>query len=103
MVAVRHQDPRYFCKGTGSIGSRALYAFSTVVIRRGDNGRWQPNYSNVLGSLASAGISNLYYLSANRNGTQVTIDNALLGTAEGAVSALILEFVLRKISQGNPH
>ena len=56
-------------------------SFSTVVICRGDNGRWQPNYSNVLDSLASAGISNLYYPSANRNGAQVTIDNALLGTA----------------------
>jgi hypothetical protein len=95
-----HQDPRYFYKGTGSIGSRALYAISTVVICRGDNGRWQPNYSNVLGNLASAGISNIYYPSTNRNGAQVTIDNALIGTAEGAISALIQEFVLRKVSRG---
>ena len=61
LPSVLHQDPRYFYKGTGSIGSRALYAISTVVICRGDNGRWQPNYSNVLGNLASAGISNVYY------------------------------------------
>ncbi len=101
LPSVFHQDPRYFYKGTGSIGSRALYAISTVVICRGDNGRWQPNYSSVLGNLASAGISNAYYPSTNRNGAQVTIDNALIGTAEGAISALIQEFVLRKISRGN--
>jgi hypothetical protein len=101
LPSVLHQDPRYFYKGTGSIGSRALYAISTTVICRGDNGRWQPNYSNVLGNLASAGISNVYYPSTNRNGAQVTIDNALIGTAEGAISALIQEFVLRKISRGN--
>lgn len=99
LPSLLHQDPRYFYKGTGSVGSRALYAISTVVICKGDNGRWQPNYSNVLGNLASAGISNLYYPSTNRNGAQVTIDNALIGTAEGAVSALIQEFVLRKISR----
>ncbi len=101
LPSVLHQDPRYFYKGTGSIASRALYAISTVAICRGDNGRWQPNYSNVLGNLASAGISNLYYPSTNQNSAQVTIDNALIGTAEGAISALIQEFLLRKISRGN--
>jgi hypothetical protein len=101
LPSVFHQDPRYFYKGTGSIGSRALYAISTVVRCKGDNGRWQPNYSNVLGNLASAGISNLYYPSTDQHGAQVTMDNALIGTAEGAISALIQEFVLRKISRGN--
>ena len=68
LPSILHQDPRYFYKGTGSITSRALYAISTVVICRGDNGRWQPNYSNVAGNLISAGISNLYYPASNRNG-----------------------------------
>lgn len=100
LPSILHQDPRYFYKGTGSIHSRALYAISTVVRCKGDNGRWQPNYSNVFGNLASAGISNLYYPSSNRNGAQVTIGNALIGTAEGAISALLQEFLLRKISRG---
>ncbi len=98
--SILHQDPRYFYKGTGSIASRALYAISTVVICRGDNGRWQPNYSNVLGSLAAAGISNLYYPASNRKGAAVTLDNALINTAEGAVGGLLQEFVLKKISRG---
>jgi len=100
LPALLHQDPRYFYKGTGSVPSRALYAISTVVICRGDNGRWQPNYSNVFGNLAAAGISNLYYPSSNRNGAGVTVDNALIGTAESAVGALLQEFLLKKISRG---
>ncbi len=101
LPSLLHQDPRYFYKGTGSIVSRALYAISTVVICKGDNGRWQPNYSSVLGSLAAGGISNLYYPSTDR-GVEVTIDNALLGTAGGAASSLLQEFLLRRISRGVP-
>jgi len=33
--SIFHQDPRYFYKGRGSIGSRALYAASAAVIARG--------------------------------------------------------------------
>lgn len=98
LPSILHQDPRYFYKGTGSIRSRALYAISTVVICRGDNGRWQPNYSNVLGNLAAAGISNIYYPASNRNGAQVTVDNALIGTATGAIGSLIQEFLIKKLT-----
>lgn len=101
LPSLLHQDPRYFYKGTGTILSRALYAISTVVICKGDNGRWQPNYSNVLGNLASGGISNLYYPSNDR-GFEITMDNALLSTAGGAASSLLQEFLLRKISSGVP-
>ena len=100
LPSIMRQDPRYFYKGTGSVASRALYAISTVVICRGDNGHWQPNYSNVAGNLISAGISNLYYPSSNRTGAGVTIDNALINTAEGAASALLQEFLLKRISRG---
>ena len=48
--SIFHQDPRYFYRGKGSIGSRALYAISAAVIARGDDGRWKPNYSRVLGT-----------------------------------------------------
>jgi Carboxypeptidase regulatory-like domain len=102
LPSLLHQDPRYFYKGTGTIRSRALYAISTVVICKGDNGRWQPNYSNVLGSLAGAGISNLYYPSTDRHGVDLTIGNALIGTASGAVGALFQEFLIKKISRGIP-
>jgi hypothetical protein len=95
-----HQDPRYFYKGTGTTRSRILYAISTVVICKGDNGHWQPNYSNVLGSLAGAGLSNLYYPSTDRHGAELTIRNSLIGSASGAIGALFQEFLLKKISKG---
>ena len=95
-----HQDPRYFYKGTGSIRARALYAIASVVICRGDNGRWQPNYSNVLGNLAAAGISNLYYPASDRNGVGLTIQNSLIDTAAGAAGALFQEFLVKRISRG---
>jgi len=94
------QDPRYFYKGTGSVISRAMYAISTVVICRGDNGRWQPNYSNLVGNLASASISNTYYPSSDRNGARLTINNWLIGDASGAISSLFQEFLVKKISRG---
>jgi hypothetical protein len=97
-----HQDPRYFYKGTGSTRSRILYAISTVVICKGDNGKWEPNYSNVLGSLAGAGISNLYYPAGSRDGATLTVRNALVGTASGAISSLFQEFLLKRISTGVP-
>lgn len=99
--SILHQDPRYFYKGTGSIRSRALYALSTVVIARGDNGRWQPNYSNVLGTFAAGGISNAYY-PANDRGFGLTMENSLIGLAAGGGTALLQEFLIRKLSRGVP-
>jgi hypothetical protein len=99
--ALLHQDPRYFYKGTGSIRSRTLYAISTIAICKGDNGRWQPNYSNLLGTFGAAGISNLYYPSNDR-GFQLTMENSLLGLAGNAAGALFQEFLIRKISRGVP-
>ena len=100
LPSILHQDPRYFYKGTGSIRSRALYAIATVVICKGDNGRWQPNYSNVFGNLASAGISNLYYPTSDRRGVRLTIDNWLIGDASGAISSLFQEFLVKRLSHG---
>ena len=97
LPSLLHQDPRYYYKGTGTIKARALYAIATVVICKGDNGRWQPNYSSILGDLASAGISNAYYPETDRHGVGLVIGNALIGTAEGAFSSLMQEFVLRHI------
>lgn len=96
--AVFKQDPRYFYKGTGSKKSRLFYALANAVICKGDNGRWQPNYSNVLGSLAAGGLSNLYYPASDRNGVGLTLQNTLIGLAGSAGSAVIEEFLLRKVT-----
>jgi len=90
------QDPRYFYKGTGSTGSRIYYAISRAVITKGDNKRWQPNYSAVLGELAAGGISNLYYPANDRNGAGLTFANAALGLVGGAAGNVFQEFVVPK-------
>ena len=92
------QDPRYFYKGTGTVRARTLYALANAVICKGDNGRWQFNYSGVLGSLAAGGISNLYYPASNRSGVALTFENAGLDTVENAVDDLFEEFVLKKFT-----
>ncbi len=99
LPAVFHQDPRYFVKGTGSVASRALYAMASMVICKGDNRRWQPNYSNVLGNFASASLSNVYYPSSSRGG-ELIVGNAMMATAMGAVGGLFQEFVLHRMT---PH
>lgn len=96
------QDPRYFYKGTGTVRSRALYAIANAVICKGDNKRWQPNYSNILGSLAAGGISNLYYPAQNRNGLGLTFENALIGVGATAAANLLQEFVVRRLTSNTP-
>ncbi|MGA2570815.1 MAG: carboxypeptidase-like regulatory domain-containing protein [Terracidiphilus sp.] len=103
LPAVFRQDPRYFYKGTGSVASRAMYAIASSVICRGDNRHWQPDYSAILGGLASGGISNLYYPRSNRSGVEVTFANAAIGAGEGAVQNLIQEFVVRRLTPRLPH
>ena len=92
------QDPRYFYKGSGSKRSRMLYAIANSVICKGDNGHWQANYSSILGSLAAGGISNLYYPAENRDGVQLTFENALIGIGESAAVNLLQEFVIRRLT-----
>jgi hypothetical protein len=95
-----HQDPRYFYMGRGTKWHRTLYALSSAVIARGDNGKWQPAYAGVLGDFGSGAISNLYYPASNRNGAGLTIENGFLAVASDAVGNLLQEFVLKKISSG---
>lgn len=89
--ALLHQDARYYRMGEGSIKKRIFYSLGTTVRCKGDNGKWQPNYSNLLGNLASGGISNLYYPAADR-GFELTIQQGLVVTAEGSFGALLIEF-----------
>lgn len=97
------QDPRYFYKGTGSTRSRVLYALEYSVMCKGDNGRREVNYSGIVGGLAAGGISNLYYPASDREGLELTFENALLGTAGSAVQNLFQEFVVRKLTPHVPN
>jgi hypothetical protein len=102
LPSLLHQDPRYFYRGKGPVVVRALYAISTVVVCKGDNGRWEPNFSNVLGNLGAAGISSAYYPKGSRHGVQVTVDNAMIGVAYGSFGTLFQEFLLHRFTHGIP-
>ena len=101
MQSVFHQDPRYFYKGTGSARSRLLYAIATAFVCKGDNGHWQPDYSDVLGGLAAGEISTLYYPASSRTGLRL-FHNVLLGFAGRAAGNMAQEFLFRKITTHVP-
>jgi hypothetical protein len=92
------QDPRYFYKGTGSTRSRILYALANTVICKGDNKRWQLNYSGILGNFASGGISYLYYPTNDRSAAQLVLQNSLIRIGETSLARVLQEFVVRKLT-----
>jgi hypothetical protein len=100
--ALLRQDPRYFYKSTGSVTSRVFYALGMAFVCRGDNGKWQPNYSSVLGDIAYGAIYNTYYPASSRNGAVQTVEIGLLNSAEEGFSNLLEEFVFKHISTGTP-
>jgi len=111
LPAALHQDPRYFRMGSYTDGvpnggwKRFLYAISTNVRCKGDNGKWQPNYSNVGGNIIAGGISEFYYPKSER-GVGLVFTNALVVTAEGAIGSELLEFwpdIQRKLFKGHKY
>ncbi|HYL10232.1 MAG TPA: hypothetical protein VEU31_05800 [Candidatus Acidoferrales bacterium] len=55
------EDPRYYQKGKGSVGRRALYSIGRLFIARTDSGRRRFNFSEIVGNAAAGGISNIYH------------------------------------------
>jgi hypothetical protein len=103
LPSLLQQDPRYFYKGTGSVRSRILYALGNTVICKGDNKRWQPNYSGILGTFATGGVSYLYYPASDRDGTALILQNSLIRFGETAFTNVLQEFVIRKLTPRLQH
>ena len=104
LPALLHQDPRYFRMGHGTFHRRFFYALSTSFICKHDHtGKWEPNYSNVGGNIASGAISNLYY--SNGTGVVHTFTDGLTVTAEGTFGGVLQEFwpdISRKLFHKDP-
>jgi hypothetical protein len=98
LPSILKQDPRYFYKGTGSGRSRFLYSVANTVICKGDNKRWQPNYSGVLGSFATGAISYLYYPSSDRDAVGLVVQNSLIRLGETAFANIMQEFIVRRFT-----
>ena len=94
------QDPRYFYKGTGTTRSRIWRAVSDPIICKGDNGRWQINYSNIGGAFAGAAISSTYYATENQAST--ILSNGLIRLGEISLAGILQEFVFPKLTRHKP-
>jgi hypothetical protein len=101
LPSLMHQDPRYFYRGSGTIRSRLFYALAQSFVCRGDNGRLEPNYSQLLGNFAAAGLSNAYRASGDRQ-LDLTFRNGLIIMGTGAVENLLREFISRKLTPNVP-
>ena len=91
LPSLLHQDPRYFRKKTGTFKSRLLYALSATVKSKNDDGSRGPNYSNVIGRMIAAGISNVYYPPGDR-GVGPTFGRAATLISLGTLGSVLNEF-----------
>lgn len=67
VASITHEDPRYVRRGRQyGFWSRTGYAISRAVIIRKDSGGDTFNWSNVIGTALSTGLSNAYYPPASR-------------------------------------
>ena len=102
MPSVLKQDPRYFYKGSGSKRSRILYAVESSVKCKGDNGRWQPNYSNIIGSFAGAGLGAIYLPANDRRGYGFVFSSALTRLGATSLGGVLQEFFFSKVMPNRP-
>jgi hypothetical protein len=84
-------DPRYFRKGSGGFGSRFGYAISRVLVARTDSGHSTFNAPEIVGSVGSAGLSNVYYAESDRTASR-TMETAALNIAADAGWNVLKEF-----------
>lgn len=102
LPSLLHQDPRYFYQGTGTNGSRIRHAMFSPFVAKGDNGKWQPNYSSLGGDLASSTLANVYYPKSNR-GAGLVFGDFAIGTAERIGASLAQEFLFGKFTRRGGH
>ena len=91
------QDPRYFYKGGGNTRSRVWRAVTNSVRCKGDNGRWQVNYSNIAGAFGGAAITSAYYPTKNQGG--VILSNGFVRLGESSLAGIVQEFVVRRLTK----
>lgn len=72
--SITHEDPRYYTLGHGGFFRRTGYALSRVVITKTDSEGSSFNWSEVVGNLFEAGLSNAYYPAQERGVRQTAIN-----------------------------
>ena len=93
LASAFHEDTRYRRLGESrKLWPRIEYAISRSVITRADAGGVTFNWSNVLGTAMSAGLSNGYYPSASRT-AGATLTNWGTSVAGSGLANLLPEFL----------
>jgi hypothetical protein len=59
--SILRQDPRFYYSANGGVFRRATYAATRIFVTRGDSGKKQFNFSEILGAAVAAGISTNTY------------------------------------------
>jgi len=85
------EDPRYYTLGHGGFLHRTTYSVSRLFITRDNQGNPTPNFSEIVGNGAAAGISNLYYPANDRSWTK-TGQRWFLQVGIDGMSDLVKEF-----------
>ena len=87
--SILHQDPRFYYSEDGGFVRRAGYAVTRIVVTRGDSGKAQFNFSEILGAATAAAIStNTYHPKSSYISTPtnphlfIPSDRTLSNTAE---------------------
>lgn len=92
LAAAFHQDPRYYRIAHGSLVRRALFSARQAIIRRGDDGSEQFNYSGIGGRAAAAALVVTYYPEPSITSKVVGLTFAT-SIATDAGGNLVLEFL----------
>lgn len=91
LTSLLHEDPRFYQKTDGSALSKTLWAATSTVWAKRDNGKWGPNYANVGGNFIGAAIARVYYPASERDVSDVIYDG-LTVSAEGIVGSEVIEW-----------
>jgi hypothetical protein len=98
MPTLLHQDPRYFLQRRGKRPLRIGFELLAIVRTKGDNGKWQPNYSGLLGNVAAGVIANSYLPTGGRKAVGNVIGVAFEGFALRGIGTLEDEFLARWVT-----
>ena len=92
LASAFHQDPRYYRIGEGSVIHRGLRSAMQALVRHGDDGANQINFSGIGGRAAAAALTITYYPEPSITAA-VVARTFLISIATDAGGDLALEFI----------
>lgn len=95
--AVFHQNPRYYL-GSGTKSQRFRWAIKQTFEQKGDNGHWQPAYSNLLADVSASLVQTSIYPHQNTNWGATIGENFGLSIGGEALGNLLEEFLFSKLT-----